>query len=401
MAYKKSKPDQNPAARISQAAAAARKLSGQRLEQVRKRVGNYLSKGLDREIAQRSVHQGTSELTGSLRQYAKGGKLSGSLLNKFGPLGKAIEFVLGGPKRPGVTNQSVQDAIDLLRQVAPETLAPEYRLPHPARGPRPIPVTPVTPPPVQPQRTRSPSGVPLPEASPQEPGGPTILPKQLRQPDEPPPRIPQAQPVPAGQEEEFVPASQVSGIQMIPVDNSSNVYSFGYDPQTKVMRVIYLAASVRGSSVSGNVGTAQGKSRRHRPRGALGRTVTQDRRGMGPAYDYYNVPANIFERFQGQASKGKAVWDLLRVRGTIEGHRYEYSLVAAGQSNILGAQGQVTGSLLYVPRRAVRGGFVGRIGPRGVPGRLKSLLPTAMRPGMPRPRPPGQPNDGTRGLYRW
>jgi hypothetical protein len=58
----------------------------------------------------------------------------------------------------------------------------------------------------------------------------------------------------------------------------------------------------------------------------------------GALYYYYNVPTDIFRRFQRAASKGKFVWDNLRIRGTVSGHKFDYSL-----------QGIARG---YVPRKA-------------------------------------------------
>lgn len=50
------------------------------------------------------------------------------------------------------------------------------------------------------------------------------------------------------------------------------------------------------------------------------------RSGMGPLYEYYDVPAALFQQFRRAASKGKFVWDRIRVRGTVAGHRFSYSL---------------------------------------------------------------------------
>lgn len=58
----------------------------------------------------------------------------------------------------------------------------------------------------------------------------------------------------------------------------------------------------------------------------------------GALYYYYNVPTDLFRRFQKAASKGKFVWDNLRIRGTVSGHKFDYAL-----------QGIAHG---YVPRKA-------------------------------------------------
>lgn len=84
-----------------------------------------------------------------------------------------------------------------------------------------------------------------------------------------------------------------------------------------------------------------------------GRQVGKTNLGQaGSTYAYYGVAPDVFSRMKGSASKGKFVWDTLRIRGTVYGHRYRYSLVA----------GQVagTGGKPYIPRRASKTGFVSR-----------------------------------------
>ena len=61
----------------------------------------------------------------------------------------------------------------------------------------------------------------------------------------------------------------------------------------------------------------------------------------GPLYYYFNVPTMKFREFQKAKSKGEWVWDKLRVRGTVSGHRYDYKLAG------------ITGG--YVPRKATAG----------------------------------------------
>lgn len=58
----------------------------------------------------------------------------------------------------------------------------------------------------------------------------------------------------------------------------------------------------------------------------------------GPLYEYANVKTEVFQRFRKAASKGRFVWDNLRIRGTLSGHRYDYKL-----AGIAGG---------YVPRKA-------------------------------------------------
>lgn len=60
--------------------------------------------------------------------------------------------------------------------------------------------------------------------------------------------------------------------------------------------------------------------------------------GPGPLYEYYDVPASLFQAFRRASSKGGFVWDEVRVRGTVSGHKYSYDLAG------------ITGG--YVPRQA-------------------------------------------------
>lgn len=65
----------------------------------------------------------------------------------------------------------------------------------------------------------------------------------------------------------------------------------------------------------------------------------------GPTYVYFDVPIKKFEQFQAasESSAGKAVWDYLRVRGSMWQHQHRYRLA------------QVQGD--YIPRKATRDGF--------------------------------------------
>lgn len=92
---------------------------------------------------------------------------------------------------------------------------------------------------------------------------------------------------------------------------SSNVHSFGFDWESHTLFVRFKAQ-------------AQGeKVRPHRP---------------GPIYSYRNVPIGVFLKMLAAPSKGVFIWDNIRIRGTLSGHKYDYALVG------------VTGG--YVPRKA-------------------------------------------------
>lgn len=101
--------------------------------------------------------------------------------------------------------------------------------------------------------------------------------------------------------------------EMIEV-TSSNVHSIGFgwnpdDPAHGTLRVRFLQKSRGG-----------GKS-------------------AGPLYYYHDVHPDVFQAFQIAQSKGKFVWDELRVRGTVSGHQYRYDLAGTGEDG-------------YIPRQA-------------------------------------------------
>lgn len=70
----------------------------------------------------------------------------------------------------------------------------------------------------------------------------------------------------------------------------------------------------------------------------LGKDAGGKRSGPGALYEYHEVPADLFRKFKWAASKGKFVWDNVRVRGTVSGHKFAYDLAGISQG--------------YVPRQA-------------------------------------------------
>lgn len=79
----------------------------------------------------------------------------------------------------------------------------------------------------------------------------------------------------------------------------------------------------------------------------LGQGANGQRAGLGSLYEYYDVPTELFREFLSASSKGVFVWDHIRVRGTIAGHRYSYELVGIANG--------------YVPRQvAIKQGQAGQ-----------------------------------------
>lgn len=102
--------------------------------------------------------------------------------------------------------------------------------------------------------------------------------------------------------------------------SSTNVYSYFYQAESKytgILYVTFLAPAPKG----------------------------QPRTSPGPSYAYYNISRGKYARFrrEAEASAGSAVWDHLRVRGTLWEHQHQYRLIS------------VSGD--YVPRRATARGF--------------------------------------------
>lgn len=129
---------------------------------------------------------------------------------------------------------------------------------------------------------------------------------------------------------------------------SSNVFSFTYSPQASILYVTFKAVRLHRDS------TRVGRGRRggeRQLRGTPGRTVAGKSNSRGPMYAYLDVPERVYERMLRANSKGKFVWDELRVRGTIYGHQYQYNLVHGSPTAEHGL------SNLYIPRKATRSGF--------------------------------------------
>lgn len=136
----------------------------------------------------------------------------------------------------------------------------------------------------------------------------------------------------------------------ITAPESTNVYSFAYDPNTSTLYVTYKGVKLNEGvkTTRGRIGRGQGK---HQFKGERGATLAGRTNMPGATYAYLDVPARVFTRMKHASSKGKFVWDELRVRGTIYGHKYRYQLVQGA----LVTQGSFHG--IYVPRRATRKGF--------------------------------------------
>lgn len=169
---------------------------------------------------------------------------------------------------------------------------------------------------------------------------------------------------------------------------SSNVFAFQYDFVTSTLYVQFKAPIINSTAVT-NYRSAE---KMRAMAGDLGKTVSGKTNDPGPLYAYYDVPNKIYKQLIAAQSAGKAVWDLLRVRGTIYGHQYRYALVAGVE--VPGENGQPA---FYVPRKATHRGYRSRsvavpgMGPRRY---VSSTLPQDLRGGT---RGQGRPIRPSRG----
>ena len=254
---------------------------------------------------------------GQPMRYGAGNWLWQNLIKSMGPIGDVISALL----RPtgGRLANDIQSELDAAQQLLE---AFGYNVNKPGQGTAAKPL---------PEILRE-----LVEESPEpKPAKPSGRPDRTKpttgepEPAEPEPRI--------GQSEDAVDSPTGLREGMIPV-RSSNVHSIGWE-----------WADGANQRTGGLLVRFLGGTGSHRS-------------GPGAMYRYRDVPRSVFDAFKRAASKGKFVWDELRVRGSISGHQYDYELAAI--------EGE------YVPRQAVVG-FRGRGGeayvPRNFQGRRSTL----------------------------
>jgi hypothetical protein len=115
---------------------------------------------------------------------------------------------------------------------------------------------------------------------------------------------------------------------------------------------------------------------------------------MGPLYGYADVHPKLFEQFLRASSKGGFVWDELRIRGTIAGHQYRYTLLQAVGGNVPRRAILVNG--IQILKRRVRQAKDGRVGVSKLQTEVKGpYRPTSNRPNRGNPdRGSQRPNRG-------
>lgn len=141
--------------------------------------------------------------------------------------------------------------------------------------------------------------------------------------------------------------------QMVEVPTSSNVWSFGYLVDKWRLYVRY-----------DNPKTDEQPSKR-----------------PGPLYAHANVPPDAFLRMLKAESKGNFIWDNVRVRGTVSGHKYDYRLVAVRGGIVPRKATLKPGGEWYIQRKV---STISRSGKR------KTLVSRASAPATAFTRSPGR-----------
>lgn len=256
-----------------------------------------------------------------IERYARTGTqraLLNAMFDALGPLGAMFRSMLRPSRRPMTSiGREIEAAKNLLKVFEPGALA-ETRPAAPAR--------PATPPgrpagrftmpedAAEAQRLLESMGFTVTPPPGQQPAGPTRPRTRRPRPPQQPPQQPPREP-PADETNDPLYTGEMIRVQ------SSNVHSIGFildreTPAHSTLKVRFLQKSRRSGSNGKKVG--------------------------GPMYFYYRVHPAIFRAFQRAASKGKFVWDRLRIRGTVTGHQYHYELMGISEG--------------YVPRKAFRAG---------------------------------------------
>ena len=103
--------------------------------------------------------------------------------------------------------------------------------------------------------------------------------------------------------------------------------------------------------------------------------------GSGALYRYHGTPHALYDGMAKASSKGQFVWNSLRIRGSVSGHQFPYSLIHTGDTK-------------YVPRQAgLRRGYTGEhFMKRTLNGVESQLAPAPVKKGPARRIPGYDPN---------
>lgn len=331
------------------------------IQQIGASVGAGDVAGLTRALSQADPNAAWAWVERYAASGANEHRLLHGLLNSLGPVGRVLATLLPDASRAGYggLGQNLSEAIGMMRAFGdqPEVLDALEQILTGAGAQ-------VTWPNGKPTRAAQPKELP---PVPSRPGKRAGQRSGDQTPEEQPGRV---QGISTGAT--AVTISEGGAVHSLPADHpaltgawietpeSSNVFAFSFDIDAHRLYVRFKDRAPKGEKV-----------RSHEP---------------GAIYAYYNVPLTLFQSMLDAGSKGGWVWDNLRIRGTVSGHRYDYSLVG------------VSGG--YVPRKATMTpegeSYIGRtvFSDRGR--QLRSSRPDQLvRPLQPVGRPP---NTGRRGL---
>ena len=173
--------------------------------------------------------------------------------------------------------------------------------------------------------------------------------------------------------------------EFVPTPNSTNVFGFQYYRRAgEKLGMLYVTFRAHAVSNTQRGQELRGKNWTHEQSfGESGRTVggkiSKKGGARGATYWYASVPQSVYRQFLsvkdygdkhgGFQSPGTGVWNALRQRGTIHGHKYRYGLFQ-GQLNPDGS--------VYIARKATSKGYKTRAlrdGGTGAGGFRTSTLP--------------------------
>ena len=275
-------------------------VSERKVKQISRQIKGMTNRSLMKNLASKTE---AARLVSDVEKYARGDikeKMMEGLFEALGPVGGLIRGLLRpkGNQLGGVESE-LRAASNLLQSFGFDVKAPDRR---PAAQRR---VSKVD----QAQSLLESLGFTITPPKPTQARQRTVQPQPVRKPSDKEVRKI------GGRTREYKPDDPMLTGEMIAV-SSSNVHSIGFiwndeNPMDGTLQVRFLQSQGRG-------------------------------KGGGPLYYYYGVHPDVFDAFRRAASKGEFVWDRLRIRGTVSGHRFAYDLKG------------ITGG--YVPRQAKRFG---------------------------------------------
>ncbi len=298
---------------------------------VRKALDQWGKSGFSDVVRTTLLSSDFGTMISEVEKYARVGGHAGRLVSQFlgqiGPIGSLIRSVLSSGKRGGGLQGDIQSAVDFLDAVAPETLS--------SRG-----------------RKRSTAHKPAAKRSANEVAEQIEAAKkflegqgfEVKEPSATETITPGASPsgkektypggiaktTKKGQPRKVVDIDVEGGRKRFPVSHpivtkrmvltsgSSNVHSYSYDVDTRTLYIRFLSSVSPGAP--------------------------------GSLYGYSNVPPKTFLRMHDAPSKGTFVWDYIRIRGTVSGHKYDYQLVSVRDNYVPRKATMTAAGEMFVPR---------------------------------------------------